>query len=224
MDQAVHAAHVHKGAEVGQAADDAVDDHALLQLLPGFLLLGGGFLRHHGLAAGDDALLLLVDLNDLQLHFLADEISNLFHIALGQLGGGHEGANALDIGDQAALDGLLAGAVHIFARFILCHQGFPGLAVDNVALAEQHIALAVVYLHDLHFDLVAQLHVGLGELGALDQAVGLVADVDAHLVVGHLNDGAGHGLTGANLHQGCFDFGHEVLVFNVSHAGYYLLK
>ena len=224
MDQAVHAAHVHEGAEVGQAADDTVNHDALLQLLPSFLLLGGSFLSHDGLAGSNDALLLLVHLDDLQLHLLADEVRDLLHIALGQLGSGNEGAHALHIGDQAALDGLLADAVHILARIILGHERFPGLAVDDVALGQDNVALAVVDLDDLNLDLVAQLHVLLGQFGALDQAISLVADVDAHFVFGYLDDGAGHGLTGANLHQGSFDFGHEVLVLNVSHAGYYLLK
>ena len=109
MDQAVHAAQIHKRAEIGKAANNTLHHSALFQLLPGSGLLGGGFFFDDLLAAGHDALLLLIHIDDLQLHILADELGDLFHIALRQLGSGHESANAaLDAGQQAALDGYLA--------------------------------------------------------------------------------------------------------------------
>ena len=97
-------------------------------------LLGSGFLGHNRLAAGYNALLLLVDLNNLQLEVLANKVGNLFHIALGQLGRGYESAHAFHISDQAALDSLLANAVDILACLVLGHQRIPSLAVDDVAL------------------------------------------------------------------------------------------
>ena len=212
VDQSVHAAQVNKGAEVGQPADDTVDHDTLFQLVPYFLLLRGGFLSHNGLAAGDDPLLLLIDLDDLQLHFLADKITDLFNVALAQLAGRHESADTADIGDQAALNGFLADTVNVFACVVLFHQGVPRLAVDNVALAQQNVAFAVIDLDNLNFNFVIQLDVLVHQILTLDESVRFVADVDAYFVIGDLYHLAGYGLAGADLYQGGVDFRHEVIV------------
>lgn len=141
VDQAVHAADVHKGAKVGQAANDAVHGLADLEVLPGRSLAGGGLLRQDRLAGSHQAALLLVDLDDLELEGLADELVDLLDVALGELGGGDEGADAVDIGDQAALDDALADALDVLVVLVLFHQSVPILAADDVLLGEENIAL-----------------------------------------------------------------------------------
>ena len=202
-----------------------MDDDALFQTAPSFFFASGGLLSDDLLAGSDDALLLLVDLDDLQLHFLADEVSDLLDVVLSQLGSGHEGAHALHVADQATLDGFLAGADNVLAVLVLGQQGLPGLAVNDVALGQNHVALAVVDLDDLGFDLVVQVDVFLGQVGALDDAVGLVADVDADFVFGDLHNLTGDGLAGADAGQARHDGIHGKLgVLHVGHLGYNLLK
>ena len=99
MDQAVHAAQIHESAEVGQTANDALD--TIFALLPGLLqasAFAGFVLCHdHRAAAADDALLLLVHLDDLQLQGLADELADLLHVAVGELRRRHERADAVHV-------------------------------------------------------------------------------------------------------------------------------
>ena len=212
MDQAIYAAQVDEGAEVGQPAHDPVDHDAFFQLVPYFLLLRGGFFNRHGLAAGDDALLLLVHFDDLQLHGFADEVADLLDVPLAQLAGRYERADAVHGADQAALDGFLAHCVDVFARFPLGHHGVPRLAIDDIALAQQHIAVAVVYLHDFDFNLVSQLNVLVHQVFPLDQPVGLVADIDAHFVIGDLDHLAGDRLSRTDPDHCGLDLLHEVIV------------
>ena len=209
VDQAVHAAKIDERAEIGKAAHDARHRGAFFQAFPGGGLLGGAFFRQHLLAAGHDALLLLIHVDDLELHVLAHELVDLFHIAGGQLRRGHESADAaVHQGKQAALDGLLAYGVHILVVFILFHQRVPHLAVDDIALREQDVAFAVVDLDDLDLDFVAELNVLFHHVGALDQSVGFITDVDAHFVIGDLHHRAGDGLARADANHCLFNVLH----------------
>ena len=202
MHEAVHAADVHEGAKVRQAANDALHHGTYFQGFPDLLLLLGFFRHQHGLAAGDDALLGLVDLDDLQRHGLAHELVDLLDIAQGKLAGGDEGADAAHVGQQAALDGFLADAFDELAGLFLGADVFPRLAVDDVLLGKHHVAFAVVHLDDFDFDFIAFLDIGGRKLGFLYDTVRLVADVDANLIVGDHFDLASDDLAGANLNYG----------------------
>ena len=136
-------------------------------------------------------------------------IFDLLDETLGQVGSGDEGAHAASVRDQAALDGFLAHGVDVLAVLILGHQLFPDLAVHDVALGEDHVAFTVVDFDNFHLDLVADLDVLVGQVFALDQAVGLVSDVDTNLVVGDLYDRTGDGLAGADSDQGRLNVIHE---------------
>ena len=103
-----------------------------------------------------------------------------------------------------------------------------------MSLRQHHITLAVVYLDDLNLQLVAYFRVLLSKLGALDDAIGLVANVHVHFVIRHLHHGAGHSLTGADSNQRGVHFSHKAvlsvllvggnLLFLVDHACDNLLK
>ncbi len=205
MHQAVHAADVDERAEVGQAPHGALHDGAHFQGLPDLLLLLGLFDHQHGLAGSHDALLRLVNLDDLEGHGLAHELVDLLDVAQAELGSGDEGADAGHVGQQATLDGFLAHALDELAGLLLCHDLVPGLAVDDVLLGQKDVALAVVHLDDLDFDLVVDLDIGRRKVGLLHDTVSLVADVDADFVLSDLHDLAGNDLAGANLYQGLVD-------------------
>ena len=222
--QAVHAADVDERAEVRQAANGALDDGADLEGVPQLLLAGRLFHLQNLLAGSNDALLGLVDLDDLQGHGLAHELVDLLNIAQGELGCGNEGANAHDVRQQAALDGFLADALNEFAGFLLRNDLFPSLAVDDVLLGEQHVALAVVHLHNLDFDFVADLDIGRGKIRLLYETVSLVSNVDAYFVFGDLNHGTSDDLAGAELNKRFLNVfhGHYGLFLGVIN-GYFLL-
>ncbi len=173
----------------------------------GCVLNGQGFL-----AAGHHAFFAVIDLDDLQFHVLADELGDLFHIALGQVGGGDEGAHALDVSQKAALDGFLAHAVYQLARFILAFDFFPQLAVDDIALGENHVAFAVVDLDDLNLDLVTQFNILVHQLITFDEAIGFVADVDADLVICELHHLAHDGLSLADTGHAVSSHLHQALL------------
>ena len=222
MDEAIHAADVHERAEVGQAADDAGDDLILLDLLPGLLLL----VHQVRLAAGDDALLGLVDLDDLDGHRLADELADVLDEAAGQVGSRDERTDAHHISDQAAVDGLAAGGFHIGAGVVLGNELFPVLGGHDLALGKEHIALAVVQLDHFSLDLVVNLAVGGDQIVLLDVAISLAGNAHDNTVVAHLGDNTFDNLTGAELDHRLLEhrgkvlgaFGNQIL-FHVVHAG-----
>ena len=109
-------------------------------------------------------------------------------------------------------------------------DGVPNLAVYDVALGQQNVAFAVVYLDDFDFDLVADIDILIDQVGLLDQAISLVTYVYANLVLGDLDNSTGNGLAGTELYQSGLNFSHEVglldfyLLLNVVHSCYNLLK
>ena len=88
VQQTVDATQIDEGAEVGDVLDHALADLALLQLLddldPHLLPL----LLEHGAARDDDVAAGLVELDDLEGEFLADELIEVFDLANVDLGAG----------------------------------------------------------------------------------------------------------------------------------------
>ncbi len=71
VQQAVDAAQVHERAVLGEVLDHALDDRAFLQLGEQLFALGAGFLFDHCAAGDHDVVALAVELDDLELQFLA---------------------------------------------------------------------------------------------------------------------------------------------------------
>jgi hypothetical protein len=110
VQQAVDAAEVDEGAEVGDVLDRALDDVALVEVLEEALACGRRA-RFDELAAGDDDVAALgVDLEDLRADGAADELADVVGTADVDLAGGQEDRHA-DIDEQAALDLPHAGAL-----------------------------------------------------------------------------------------------------------------
>ena len=106
VQQAVDAAEVDEGAEVGDVLDRALADLADRDLVEQLLLLGLAGDLDELAAADDDVAPALVDLEDHALDFLVDVIGDVGRTADVDLAGGQEDVDA-DIDEQAALD--LAG-------------------------------------------------------------------------------------------------------------------
>src|SRR5690606_30188322 len=105
VQQAVHAAQVDEGAEVGDALDDALADLAVLQGRPGLLAAALVFFFKDALLGQDDAALGAVHLDDPGPHRLSHVAVQVLDEAALHVGRRHEGPEA-HVDDQAALDGL----------------------------------------------------------------------------------------------------------------------
>lgn len=201
MDEAVNAAQIYECTEIGESADDTLDGLAFFDVLPSCCLLGCALFNDDCLAGSNQALLMTVNFDDLQADFLAHELIDLLNKALGELGCGNEGADAVYVDDEAALDDFFTGTGYDFAIVISFNELIPIFAGEEAALGELNIAFTIVDLDDLGLDLVADLELGFnilcrGQLALGDDAVGLVADIQAYFVISNEYNSTGYELTG----------------------------
>ena len=150
----------------------------------------------HCAAGEDDVVAVLVELDDLRLELAAHvglQVADAAHL---DQRGGEEPAQA-DVEDEAALDDLDDGAGDDLVGFLLGLDRAPGALVLCALLGEDQPAFLVLLLEDQGFHLVADLDdlvrvdvVLDGELARGDDALGLVADVQQHLVPVDLDDDA----------------------------------
>ena len=201
VDQAVHPAEVDEGAEVHDRGDDALADLAGLQVdeeLAALFLLG---LLEPGTARQHDVVPVLVELDDLGLEDLADVRLQVADPAQLDERGGQE-APQPDVEDEAALHDLDDRSLDDPAGVLDLLDVAPGALVLGALLRQHQPAFLVLFLEDQRLDLVADGdHLGGvdvvadRELADRDDALGLVADVEEHLVVVDLHDRALHDVT-----------------------------
>src|SRR4051795_10978503 len=187
---------VHEAPEVDDRGADAGPDRALGELVEELAAdLGLGLLQP--LAAGeDDVVAVLVELDDLGLELAAHvglQVTDATHL---DQRGGEEPAQA-DVEDETTLDDLDDGAGDDLVGFLLRLDGAPGALVLGALLGQDQAAFLVLLLEDEGFHLVADADdlVGVdvvldGQLPRGDDALGLVADVQQHLVAVDLDDDA----------------------------------
>ena len=186
VQQAVDAAQVDEGAELGDVLDHALAAVADFQLGQELGLLFRPFGLDQGPAADDDVAAGLVDLQHQRLNGPSDVVADVGRAADVDLAGGQEHRHA-DIDQQPALD--LAGghAGDDVALMDRIHDRHPGLDLLGLALAEGDHAAGVidqaegvldVLDEDLdHFPRLGQLF-AFFPLVAEDNAFALIADVD----------------------------------------------
>ena len=202
VQQAIDTTEVHEGAVVGQVLDHALDDHAFLQVLEQGLALGAVFLLHHGAAGHHHVVALLVELDDLELEFLALEVGGVTHRAHIDQGARQEGADVLDVDGEAALD---LAADHAGDRLVVLEgllQLLPGAGALGLLAGQPGFTEAVLDGVQGHVDLVADVHFQLAlfvvELFDGDDALGLEAGVDHDHVRADIDHGSGN--DGTRLH------------------------
>ena len=188
VQQAVDAAQVDEGAEVGDVLDGALADLADGDLREELLLLLFAGDLDQLAAADDDVAPALVDLEDHALDLLIDIIGDVGGAADVDLAGGQEDVDA-DIDQQAALD--LAGdsALDDVAFVVAGDDHLPGAhpvrflrertisPVSSSMPSSRTSTLSPVHRRRLVLPLVER-----------DEALGLVADVDDDLVADDLDD------------------------------------
>ncbi len=224
VQQTVDAAEIDKGAVVGQVLDDAVDLHALLEVLQQGITLGAVLLLDHRSAGDHHVVAALIELDHLELQLLALEVAGVAHRTHVDQRPRQEGAHAAELHGEAALDlavddtadrltrleGLVQhGPDRLALRFLTRQAGGPGAILDGV---EGNL--------DLIADGDLQSALGIVELVLGDDSLGLQAGIDDHRVGGNSDHGPGDdgtrlelGDKGALFKEFGKAFGHEVSVF-----------
>src|SRR4249919_557739 len=193
VQQAVDAAEVDERAVVGEVLDHTLQHGALDQLLKQLLALFRMFALDHRAAGDDDVVALAVQLDELELEFLAFQVGRVAHRAHVDQRTGQEATDVLDVDGEAALDlaadaagdggvglqGLFEFVPHHRTLGLLARQhGFAKAVLDGVegnlyfvAFSDVDFAGVVTELFDRH------------------DAFGLEAGVDHHDIAANLDDG-----------------------------------
>ena len=193
VQQAVDAAQIDERAVVRDVLDDAVDEHARLELAERLALERLALLLEQGAAAEHDVAALLVELDDLEVEALADELLEVAHGAQVDLRRGQERLDA-DVDGQAALDP--PGDDTLDELLVLTGLGdlIPDLQAVSLLLADLDEPVVVLCALDVDLDDVAGLDrdaaLGVVELAGADAALGLVADVDDRKLLADREDRA----------------------------------
>ncbi len=196
MHETVDTAQVHERTEVDDAGDDTLADLALGELVEELAAhLGLGLLQP--LAAGQHHVVaVLVQLDDLGLELTADirlEVADPTHLDQRR---GQEAAQP-DVQDQAALDDLDDRTGDHTVGFLDLLDRAPGALVLRALLGQDQSTFLVLLLENQGFDVVAngdnlgRVDIVLDrQLAGRDDALGLVTDVQQHLVPVDLDDRA----------------------------------
>ena len=167
----------------------ALDHRARLEAAEDLLADLLALLLEHGAAREHDVVAAAVELDHLALERLALELVEVVDATDVDQRGGQEAAHA-EVEDQPALDDLdhrsLDGLAGLGRRLDLS----PGLLEAGALLGQQQASLLVLLGEHQRIDALAQRDLLGGihrapdrELGRGDDALGLVADVDQHLVL-----------------------------------------
>ena len=182
MEQAVDAAQVYERAVVGEVLDDALDHLALSQGGEDLLAVGGVLGLDDGAAGDHDVVALLIELDDLELEFLALKRSGVAHRTDVDQRAGEECADAAQLNSEAALDLAVDGAVHGLLVVERVLELLPSLVALGLLAGQDGLAVAGLDRLERHVDGVAdldlELALGVLELLLGDLRLGLEAGVD----------------------------------------------
>jgi len=181
VQQAVETAETEKSAVVGEVLDDALDDHALAQVLH---LVGAGavFGFKNRAPRDDDIAAVAVEFDDLEFQFLAFQIGEVAHRAHVHQRAGQKRADAVEVHDETALDLVQQKPLDDVAALARLFKARPGADVARALARQQRLAEAVLKAVQRHFHDVAladlQFAVLVGELLDRNHALGLQPGVD----------------------------------------------
>ena len=197
VNEAVDPVEVDERAEVDDVGDRALDDLAGLQPVEDPLAILLALLLEHGATRQHDVVAATVELDHLALDRLAHVLVEIGHAADVDQRRGQEAAHA-EVDDQPALDDLDHGALDGLAGLGGGLDPAPGLLEAGALLGQDQPAVLVLLGEDQRVDLLAELDLVAGvdrladrQLAGGDDPLGLVADVDEHLVVVDPDDVAG---------------------------------
>ena len=216
VDQPVHPVEVDERAEVDDVGDLAVDHVARVEPVEDRLAHLLALVLEDGAAREDDVVAGAVELDHLRAQLGAHELVEILDAADVDERRGQEAAHA-EIEDQAALDDLDHAAEHGLAGLRGGLDLLPGELEASALLGEDQAPFGVLLRHHERVDLLAdrdlvgRVHRAPDrELGDRDHALGLVADVDEHLVLVDPDDGAVDDLALVDRGEGRLVIGDEL--------------
>ncbi len=208
VNQPVHPVEVDEGAEIYDVRDLALDHVARIEPVEDRLAHLLALVLEHRPARENNVVARAVELDHLGSKRGAHELVQILYAANVDQRGGQEAAHA-EVDDQAALDDLDHAALDRLARLRLLLDRLPGQLEASALLGENQAPVGVFLGQDERVDLVAERDLAGRidrapdrELGGRDNALGLVADVDQHLVLVDPDDRAVHNLTFRNRGEG----------------------
>jgi len=196
VEQTVEAVEVDERTEVGDVLDHTLADVARDEVLEELGAAGIALGLDQFTTAQDDVLALRVELHHAELVGVADVGGEILGRGDVDLGRRAEGLDP-DVDDEAALDDGLDLALDGAALVADELDAVPVLLELGLLLRDEDVAILVLGALHEHLELVAHLDGGeLDELGGVDHALGLAADVDDDFLGTHLDDGALDDLAG----------------------------
>ena len=191
MNQTVDAAEIDEHTEVGDRLDDAFENKTLFELGENLLALACEVLLKQHLVRDDHVLVRMIDFDNANIKFAIDKRIEVAHRAHIDLRTGKECLHAEKIDDETTLD----TANDLGLEHILCLVRLDNPLPDThevcTLAAEDQLAIRILYLLEIHLDLVARLQVfDIIELVARKDSLRLEADIDRDFIVGDLNNPA----------------------------------
>ena len=218
VDQAVHSLEVDERAEVDDVGDRPLDDVAGVEPVEDRLAHLLALVLEDGAARKDDVVPRAVELDHLAAELLAEELVEVLDAADVDERRREEAAHA-EVEDEAALDDLDHAAVDRLAALGRGFDRLPGELEAGALLREEETPLGVLLRHHERVDLVSdrdlvgRVHVPADrELGDGNDALGLVADVDQHLVLVDTHDRAVDHLPLVDRREGALVVGNQIPV------------
>ena len=218
VQQAVHTAEIDECTEVRNVLDGALtqltDFHFLEE---GSSAVLAGFFQQFA-AGNHDVPAILVDLQDLEIVFLANEIVHVLHRADIDLAAGEERFDAAQVDDDTAFDAMLHETLDDAAFAVFRRNLLPGL--DGVRLDEAdagHVTFVFNFFQE-HIHFVADLDFfPITEFGSRNFTFRLVTDIDQDRVRTLFNDLAVHDRFGCEFTFG-FVFATQKICHGASEA------
>ncbi len=133
VDQAVDAAEIDEGAEVGQAHDDAFANLSDLERVEQLLFLRLKLLFENEPLREHDAVALVIEVDDFQAQMLADELVEISNGLPANLRSRNEAAHA-EIDEHSAFDHLRDGRFDDFVALVCLDDFLPSLECARTPL------------------------------------------------------------------------------------------
>ena len=189
----VDTAEVDEGTEVRDVLDYALSDLSDLEFSKESRLLLLTFLLEHDAPRYDYVPPPLVDLEDPEAEFLAEQLLQVGDAPQSDLGAGQKRLDTEEVDLESALDPALGDSLDDGLLIVGFLDLVPDLQEVGLPLADPDLTVLVLGRLEQHADLVARLDgVRLGELVERYSALGLETDVEHDLGVRHGKNDALH--------------------------------
>ena len=189
MEQSIHAAQIDERTEIGDVLDltfaDLTDFHFLEQSGPAVF---AGFFQQ-GPAGHHDILAFLIDLEDFQFIFLADELIHVLDRPDVNLGSRQKGFHAVQVDDDSALDAVFHQTGDDAAFTVFRGNLFPGADEIRFGQADfRHVAF-IFDRFQIHVEGIADIHFfPIPEFRAGNKSFRLVTDIEESAVLTFFHD------------------------------------